>query len=598
MFSLFCSSPLYPTFVFLNSTIGRPDDFDEKERVLNVKHRNDCCGKYCLQCVPSYRHRQWIIWLVGVSLCITSLLIIVFAVQPRKTDTLVILGVIGAIILAFANGANDIANSMGTSVGANALTLKQALVLGSIFEAMGAITMGSSVAKTISKGVIDPNAYNDDGCEGTATFALGMLCVLAGAGVTTLLATMYGLPISATHSIVGGLVAVGLAARGAASLGMAAIVKTLVAWVASPLVGAFTAGLLHVVIAKLIFGAENPEKRSKKMRPLFVAVAVAVCSCFILMKGPSFMKIKDIGIAVLVGISIGIFCAIIVIIYERSKIGRSAGSSGDAANGDGGDVEIVDQVGDESKNDKIDMKDGSGQQQQNGGDDGTGGDDSAGGDEVVVEVDVMDEASRQAKLREGAEKPFVPLLVLSALVVAFAHGGNDVGNAIGPLAVIVEAVDKGRVAGTPEIPMWSLVIGAIGFVVGIALLGERTIGTVGGKITKLTPTKSFATQMGAAAAVLTSSVLGLPVSTSHCLVGAVVGIGCADRCMEGSGGINFSVLKKIFVGWAVTIPLAMLVSVIMFWAMFPSFFPNGKMVSGSGANNATLTNGTTLECLM
>ena len=142
---------------------------------------------------------------------------------------------------------------------AGALTLKQALVWGAVFEFVGAVSMGSSVAKTISKGVIDPSAYAADGCDGTLLFALGMLCVLAGAGVTTLMATMYGLPISATHSIVGGLVAVGLAAKGPASLGVDAIIKTCVAWVASPTLGALTAAMVHVLISKSIFSARDPE---------------------------------------------------------------------------------------------------------------------------------------------------------------------------------------------------------------------------------------------------------------------------------------------------------------------------------------------------
>ena len=116
-----------------------------------------------------------------------------------------------------------------------------------------------------------------------------MLCVLAGAGSTTLLATVYGLPISATHSIVGGLVAVGLATRGADSLGTEAILKTLLAWVASPTLGAITAALVHVIISKLIFGADNPEVRSIQMRPFFIVVAVSVCACFMLLKGAWFL---------------------------------------------------------------------------------------------------------------------------------------------------------------------------------------------------------------------------------------------------------------------------------------------------------------------
>jgi len=126
-----------------------------------------------------------------------------------------------------------------------------------------------------------------------------------------------------------------------------------------------------------------------------------------------------------------------------------------------------------------------------------------------------------------AEKPFVPLLILSAITVAFAHGGNDLGNSIGPLAAVLVAASfpDGDITALPEIDTWVLLLGAGGFVVGIVLLGRRTIETVGGKITKLTPSRSFSVQMGTAVAVLSSTMLGLAVSTSHCPPAALEGKG-------------------------------------------------------------------------
>ena len=182
------------------------------------------------------------------------------------------------------------------------------------------------------------------------------------------------------------------------------------------------------------------------------------------------------------------------------------------------------------------------------------------------------ESPRQAAARlEQAEKPFVPLLILSALIVAFAHGANDVGNAVGPLAAIIEASVYGQIASKPEIPIWVLSIGSAGFVVGIALLGSRTILTVGKKITRLTPSKSFSVQIGAAAAVLTSTILGLAVSTSHCLVGSIVGVGIAGKLTRSGGELNSRMLLKIIVGWVVTIPLAMLVSIIFYSIISPHY---------------------------
>lgn len=162
-----------------------------------------------------------------------------------------------------------------------------------------------------------------------------------------------------------------------------------------------------------------------------------------------------------------------------------------------------------------------------------------------------------------SEKYFVPLLILSALSVACAHGGNDVGNAVGPLSAIIMVSQSRTVASTPDIPFWALCYGSAGFVLGIVTMGRLTIKTVGTKLTALTPSKSFATQMGGAVAVLGSSALGLPVSTSHCLVGSVVGIGVFEQMMK-TGDLNVHLLRRIALAWCLTIPIAMLLSTIVF----------------------------------
>ena len=151
--------------------------------------------------------------------------------------------------------------------------------------------------------------------------------------------------------------------------------------------------------------------------------------------------------------------------------------------------------------------------------------------------------------------------------------------------------DQNAVSGTPDTAAWILAIGAIGFVAGIMLLGSRTIETVGTKITILTPSKSFSTQMGAAVAVLASSAFGMPVSTSHCLVGAVVGVGVAQKFTVGGGKINAKALGKIVLGWLVTIPLAMLVAVIVFFAAQTNYdFVTGNCTYWSRVNCSNSSN--------
>merc|ERR1711862_858091 len=175
---------------------------------------------------------------------------------------------------------------------------------------------------------------------------------------------------------------------------------------------------------------------------------------------------------------------------------------------------------------------------------------------------VPDKSGASGAAKE-AETYFVTLLCLSAFSVCVAHGGNDVGNATGPLSAILGVFMDGTLAKTPDIPMWATIYGCLGFAVGILTMGRFTIKTVGTKITVLSPSTAFCTQIGGAVAVLSASALGMPVSTSHCLVGAVVGIGLAQKATN-TGKLNFKVLSKIFIAWIVTIPLAMLVTLVVF----------------------------------
>ena len=400
------------------------------------------------------------------------------------------------------------------------------------------------MAKTISKGVIDPATYAADGCEGVLTFGLGMISVLAGTGSTTLLATLYGLPISASHGVIGGLVAVGLASHGAESLGWEPLEQTVIAWVASPLLGGVTAALLHALIHSLVHSKPDPERRAQVLQPFFVAATVAVAIAFILITGPSIVKVRPVSLAVLISCVGGVAVALV-----SMAIGRK-----------GQQMQMMRSMAGPSQERKAIRRDGMTSPELSDAESAAAGEQREA-EASMAAGSVLDQAG------DEAEKPFVPLLILSAMTVAFAHGGNDVGNSIGPLATILDVVQGGDITAVPEIQWWVLLLGSCGFVVGIVLIGNRTIATVGGKITTLTPSRSFAVQTGTAVAVLSSTVLGLAVSTSHCLVGAVIGVGIAGRLLGTGGELNASMLKKIVIGWAATIPLAMLVSLIFFYVL-------------------------------
>ena len=165
------------------------------------------------------------------------------------------------------------------------------------------------------------------------------------------------------------------------------------------------------------------------------------------------------------------------------------------------------------------------------------------------------------------EKVFAVLMVITASGLAFAHGSNDVANAVGPLAAVVSTATTGSIAGKSALPVWILLVGGIGIVIGLATYGRKVMATVGKKITHLTPSRGFAAELAASMTIVVASSTGMPISTTHTLVGAVLGVGLA----KGLSAINLSVVRGIFASWVITIPAGAIIS-IMFFFMLKGIF--------------------------
>ncbi len=168
----------------------------------------------------------------------------------------------------------------------------------------------------------------------------------------------------------------------------------------------------------------------------------------------------------------------------------------------------------------------------------------------------------------GVESIFSVLMVITACAMAFAHGSNDVANAIGPLSAVVATVDNlGQIAAKSSIAWWILPLGGIGIVVGLATMGHRVMATVGTGITELTPSRGFAAQLATASTVVLASGTGLPISTTQTLVGAVLGVGFA----RGIGALNLGVVRNIVASWIITLPAGALLAVLFYYAMVAVF---------------------------
>ncbi|MFD2164655.1 inorganic phosphate transporter [Thalassotalea euphylliae] len=179
----------------------------------------------------------------------------------------------------------------------------------------------------------------------------------------------------------------------------------------------------------------------------------------------------------------------------------------------------------------------------------------------------FDDTAEKSRQFVNVEKVFAVLMVVTACCMAFAHGSNDVANAIGPLAAVVSIVgNEGQIVKKAALEWWILPLGGLGIVAGLAIFGHRVIATIGKGITHLTPSRGFAAELAAACTVVIASGTGLPISTTQTLVGAVLGVGMA----RGIAAINLGVVRNIVVSWVITLPVGAGLSIIFFWILSAS----------------------------
>ena len=442
--------------------------------------------------------------------------------------TMVIIGlaIIVCAYMAWNIGANDVANAMGTSVGSRALTLKQAVIIAAIFEFCGAFFAGDAVTDTVRKGILEVD-FDTVTLDFSHDLAFGFIAAMMAAATWLTVATRLGLPVSTTHSIIGGIIGVGLileVKHETTLINWAVVSKVVMSWVASPLMGALIAFFSYWIIKKAILDADKPEERS-----LWLAPILAFPTFFVLGLALQFKALK------------GFF--------------SKAASEGWI----------------ENKYDWLPVKE-----------DGVfnplaenawfpinslilaafiGAIASIGLYYVLKRIDINDE-KRGFK---GVERIFVWLQIITAAYVAFAHGANDRSNAIGPMAAVWQVLSSGdNIAAKADIPLWLILLGSGGIAIGVMTWGWRVMETIGSKITDITPTRGFAAEFGAATTILIFSMpfLAVPVSTTHTLVGAVVGVGLAG----GAKAVDFRVFGKIAASWVASVPAAAFGAVVLFVA--------------------------------
>ncbi len=402
------------------------------------------------------------------------------------------LGAVLAFYMAWAIGANDVANAMGTSVGSGALTITGAVLVAGLLEFSGAFLAGGHVTNTVRKGMLDAVLVE----QNPELVLYGMLAALASAGTLLLVATRFGLPVSTTHAIVGAIVGFGSVGLGVDAVAWGKVSQIVASWVTSPLIGGVLAYLIFGLIRSRVLDRDKPIEELTRIGPFFFFYVFFIMGLVTLFKGLKNLNLDlDLPQALAASTALGLVGAVFGLILMR-RASRRAGQM-------------------------------------------------EGGDEQYRHV----------------ERVFVILQIMTACAVAFAHGSNDVANSIGPLAAVHSIVTTGAAGTTASVEPWMLALGGLGIIIGLATWGYRVMETVGTKITELTPSRGFAAELAAATTIVLASRLGIPVSTTHILVGSVLGVGLA----RGIGALDLRVVGSILVSWVATLPLAAALSVFFFY---------------------------------
>ncbi|ADE87194.1 inorganic phosphate transporter [Rhodobacter capsulatus] len=413
--------------------------------------------------------------------------------------------------MALNIGANDVANNMGPAVGANALTLGGALIIAAIFEVSGSLIAGGDVVKTVSTGILAPEAVPD-----AAHFIWAMMAALLASALWLHVATWMGAPVSTTHSIVGGVVGAGVAAAGFGAVNWPAIATISASWVISPIMGGIFAALFLAFIKAKIIYVEDKIAAARKWVPMLIGFMSGTFAAYLALKGLTKILHISLGASLLIGVLVGLVAWGVSVPLVRAQ--------------------------------------------------------SAG----------------QENRKKTLKKLFTIPLIVSAALLSFAHGANDVANAVGPLAAIVHAVQDGTLSDKVEVPFWIMAVGAFGISVGLTLFGPRLIKLVGSEITKLNAMRAYCVALSAAITVIVASWLGLPVSSTHIAVGGVFGVGFyrewhAERRARLLGLqkgkvvppeersrrllVRRSHITTVVAAWIITVPASAVLSAGLYWLM-------------------------------
>ena len=394
----------------------------------------------------------------------------------------------------------------------------------------------------------------------------GMLCVLFGVAVWLILATLYGLPVSTTHSCIGGIIGMAIVSKGWNAVNWKKVGLVASSWIAAPVISSLLSTAIFVVLRKGILRSSNSLQRALRAYSPIVGFTIAFNLFLILYKSESLNINLPIPYIILICLGVGIVVALVLRFTALPCIRKRVLA------------ETTDALLPSATNDLLDISQDKGWTTMT----------EKSGDLVVVksvpttmipiidttnesmtlETELENKDSSVAQMHQNAEvfdsrteKLFTYLQIITAVFNSFAHGANDVANSVGPLAACITIYQTGDVMHDAAVPTWVLLLGGFGIILGLTCLGYKVMASMGVNMVKVTPSRGFTIEIGASIVVLFGSAIGMPLSTTHCKVGSTVGVGL----VEGKNGVNWKLVYTVFAGWIFTIIICAVATGLLFF---------------------------------
>lgn len=468
--------------------------------------------------------------------------------------------IVFGVFMAFNIGGNDVANSFGTSVGAGTLTMKQALVVAAIFEVSGAVLAGGEVTETVRSGIVSLDSVSTNPLD----FVYIMIASLLGAALWLLIATWRGWPVSTTHSIVGGIVGAALTVGFATNTGgwemvqWAEIGRIAISWVISPVLGGLCSFFLYSFVKKnILVYNEKADAMMKEIKQEKKAHKKSYREAFERMSDiqkVAYTNMMARDAATFAGddfdeddLESEYYHELFAIERRLNKIDPHAAlEKWVPILASFGAIIIASMLLFKGlKNLHLDIS-------------------NVGnflilamiGTSVWLTAMIATRFMRKKSLEKTTFLLFSWMQVFTASAFAFSHGSNDIANAVGPFAAVLDVLRTGQVNAEAEVPIEIMVSFGVALVAGLWFIGRRVIATVGTNLTEIHPSSGFSAELSAATVVMVASLLGIPVSSTHILIGAVLGVGMVNKAA------NWNLMKPIALAWVITLPAAALIGAV------------------------------------